>query len=54
MEPDIKFIKRLEKMLETMNPDEVIGSLSDEEKLRVSKMITDMELYTVIQKVIGD
>lgn len=54
MESDIEFIKKLKKMLKTMTPNEVVASLPDEEKSRISKMITDMELYTLIEKVIGD
>lgn len=49
-----KFFKKLEKMLKTMEPNKVVAALSDEEKLELSKVITDMELFNVIQKVIGD
>lgn len=46
------FFKRLEKMLETMTPDEIVATLSGEEKLELSKMITDMELNKVIESVL--
>ena len=48
MEED--FIKKLEKMLKTMEPDAIVATLTDEEKIELSRMITDMDLNNVIQK----
>ncbi len=42
------FFKKLEKMLETMSPEEVMAALSDEERVEVSKMIIDMKLNKII------
>ena len=44
------FIKKLEKMLKTMEPDAIVATLTDEEKIELSRMITDMDLNNVIQK----
>ena len=46
----MEFIKKLEKMLKTMEPDAIVATLTDEEKIKLSRMITDMDLNNVIQE----
>lgn len=43
-----KFFKKLETMLKTMSPDEVVAALTDEERLELSKMVTDAKLNKVM------
>lgn len=50
---ELEFIKKLEKMLKTMRSKEVIATLTDEERLELSRIITNMQLNDIIQKIIG-